>query len=135
MAPGLKKVLRSDFETALTRVPAALKAEGFGVLTEIDVADTLQRKIGAAFRRYRILGACNPALAHRVLQVDLDAGVMLPCNLIVYESDEGRAVVVAVDPLQTVAAREDPRIRAVAEEVRARLERVLAGLELAEGPR
>jgi uncharacterized protein (DUF302 family) len=135
MALGLKKTLRSDFETALARVPAALKAEGFGVLTEIDVADTLQRKIGAAFRRYRILGACNPGLAHRVLQVDLDAGVMLPCNLIVYESDEGQAVVVAVDPLQTVAAREDPRIRALAEEVRTRLERVLAGLELAEGPR
>lgn len=133
MALGLKKVVRSDFETTLARVPTALQAEGFGVLTEIDVADTLKRKLGANFRRYRILGACNPALAHRVLEADLDVGVMLPCNVIVYEAEGGQTAVVAVDPLQTAAAREDPRIRAVAEEVHGKLERVLSALETQAG--
>ncbi|HEY7512282.1 MAG TPA: DUF302 domain-containing protein [Vicinamibacteria bacterium] len=129
MALGLKKNLQSDFETTLARVPQALAAEGFGVLTTIDVADTLKRKLGAEFRRYRILGACNPALAHRALKANLDVGVMLPCNVVVYEADEGGTVVVAMDPLQAPAARADPLIRGVAEEVRVKLERALEHLE------
>jgi uncharacterized protein (DUF302 family) len=129
MALGLKRVLRADFEAALITVPEALKAEGFGVLTEIDVADTLKKKLDVPFRRYRILGACNPALAHQALQANLDAGLMLPCNVIVYEGDDGRAVVTAVDPLQSQAAQQDLRIRGVAEVVRGKLEQVLSRLE------
>ncbi len=129
MALGLKKVLGSGFEDALVRVPAALKAEGFGVLTEIDVTDTLKKKLNVDFRRYRILGACNPPLAHQALQVDLEVGLMLPCNVIVYETDDGRAVVSAVDPTETPAAEHDLRIRGVAEVVREKLERVIARLE------
>jgi uncharacterized protein (DUF302 family) len=121
----MRKELRSGFDEALSRVPAALKEEGFGVLTEIDVKDTLAKKLGAEFRRYRILGACNPGLAHQVLQADLDVGVMLPCNVVVYEGDDGRAVVTAVDPVQTAAAVTNPAVRAVAETVREKLARVL----------
>ncbi|HEY6546269.1 MAG TPA: DUF302 domain-containing protein [Vicinamibacteria bacterium] len=126
---GLKRSLRCGFEEALVRVPAALKTEGFGVLTEIDVASTLKEKLNVDFRRYRILGACNPALAHQALQASLDVGLMLPCNVTVYEGDDGRAVVSAVDPVQTPVAQADPRIREVAELVRTKLERVLAGLQ------
>jgi uncharacterized protein (DUF302 family) len=128
MANALKKELRGGFEDALARMPEALKSEGFGILTEIDVADTLRKKLNVEFRRYRILGACNPSLAHRALEASLDVGTMLPCNVVVYESDDGRAIVSAVDPTETAAARSDPRIRDVAETVRAKLERVIAGL-------
>ena len=128
-AVGLKRGLRCGVEEALARVPEALKTEGFGILTEIDVADTLKKKLNVDFRPYRILGACNPALAHQALQASLDVGLMLPCNVTVYEGDDGRAVVSAVDPGQTPVARADPQIRKVAELVRAKLERVLARLE------
>jgi uncharacterized protein (DUF302 family) len=129
MTLGMEKVLAGGYDQALARIPEALKTEGFGVLTEIDVADTLKKKLGVDFRRYRILGACNPQLAHEALQARLDVGVMLPCNVIVYEGDDGRAVVVAVDPMETAAARQDQRIRGVAEVVRKKLQRVLAQLE------
>jgi uncharacterized protein (DUF302 family) len=128
-AVGLKRSLQCGFEAALARVPEALKTEGFGVLTEIDVADTLKKKLNVDFRRYRILGACNPALAYQALQANLDVGLMLPCNVTVHEGDDGRAVVSAVDPAQTPVAQADPQIRAVAYLVRAKLERVLARLE------
>jgi uncharacterized protein (DUF302 family) len=121
----MTKALRAGFDEALSRVPEALKEEGFGVLTEIDVRETLAKTIGAEFRRYRILGACNPGLAHQALRADLDAGVMLPCNVVVYEADDGHAVVTAVDPLQTAAAAASPGVRAVAETVREKLARVL----------
>ena len=97
------------------------------VLTQIDVKETLKQKIGADFRRYQILGACNPQLAHQALQAELEIGVMLPCNVIVYEGDDGKAVVVAVDPMQTVAAA-SPRLAPIATEVRQRLTRVLEKL-------
>ncbi len=126
---GIRRVLRSRYEEALERVPEALKSEGFGVLTEIDVRDTLKKKLGVDFRRYKILGACNPPLAHRALEAELEVGLLLPCNIIVYETDDGRAVVTAIDPMQTIAARSNPEIRRVAEEVRRKLERVVAGLE------
>jgi len=126
---ALKKALGCSFDAALSRVPDALKSEGFGVLTEVDIADTLKKKLGVEFRRYRILGACNPPLAHEALQVDLEVGLMLPCNVIVYEGDDGKAMVAAVDPTEMPAARRDPRIREVAERVRAKLERVVARIE------
>lgn len=124
---GIKKTLTITFDEALVAVPAALKAEGFGILTEIDVQRTLDEKLKVPFRRYRILGACNPPLAHRALTLELDAGVMLPCNFIVYEGDDGRAVVTAVDPMQTLA-RDHPGLQSVAREVQEKLARVVANL-------
>ncbi len=128
--PGfaLRKQTRSTYEDVLARIPELLKAEGFGVLTEIDVKATLKTKIGAEFRKYRILGACNPQLAHRVLQTDLEIGTMLPCNVVVYEGDDGHAVVLAIDPSQAIAAA-NPAVRPVADEVKQRLERVLGKVE------
>ena len=113
----------ADAEAA---VRVTLADNGFGVLTEIDVRDTLRAKLGVEFRRYKILGACNPSLAHRALQTELQIGVMLPCNVIVYD-DGDHAVVTAVDPMQTIAAQ-DERLRPIADEVRGRLTRVLERL-------
>ncbi len=96
------------------------------MLTEIDVQATLRAKLGVGFRRYKILGACNPTLAHQALSADLGAGVMMPCNVTVYE-DGARTVVTAVDPMETFAAS-DPALRPIAEQVRSKLERVLARL-------
>jgi len=126
MTPGMKRTLQSSYDEALLQVVEALKTEGFGVLTEIDVRDTLQKKLGVEFRRYKILGACNPALAHRALQAELDVGLMLPCNVVVYE-EEGHAVVTAIDPMQTIAAQH-PELLAIAGEVRGKLARVLERL-------
>jgi uncharacterized protein (DUF302 family) len=126
MTPGIQKILPLDYTAVLAKLPEALKSEGFGILTEIDVRDTLQAKLGVDFRRYKILGACNPQLAHRALQAELGAGVMLPCNFVVYE-DAGKTVVIAVDPLQTLAASSDA-LRPIATEVRAKLQRVLEHL-------
>jgi len=125
---GIRKDLRASYEDTLVAVPAALREEGFGVLTEIDVAQTLKQKIDVDFRRYKILGACNPTFAHRVLSLQLDAGVMLPCNVIVYERDGGGATVIAVDPMQTIAAQVGGELEKIAREVRAKLERVVARL-------
>jgi uncharacterized protein (DUF302 family) len=124
--PGftLKKTTSAGYDEVLAKVPELLKAEGFGVLTEIDVQATLKAKIGADFRRYKILGACNPQLAHQVLATDLEVGAMLPCNVVVYEGDDRKAVVLAIDPLQTVAAA-NPAVKRFAEEVRERLSKVL----------
>ena len=127
MSFQIRKELKTSYEEVVAKLPEALKAEGFGVLTEIDVRDTLKKKIGVDFRRYKILGACNPPLAHRALSAVLDVGVMLPCNVIVYEGDDGRAVVTAIDPMETIAAQE-PALKPIAEEVRARLGRVLERL-------
>jgi uncharacterized protein (DUF302 family) len=127
MAFSMKRTLESTFDEALQRVPEALKSEGFGVLTEIDVKQTLKNKLGVDFRRYKILGACNPPLAHEALSTELEAGVMLPCNVVVYEGDDGRAVVLAVDPMQTMAAG-DSRLSPLAAAVREKLERALARL-------
>ena len=125
---GIQKTLDLGFDEALAKVPEALKAEGFGVLTEIDVQATLKKKLDVDFRRYRILGACNPPFAHRALQHSLDVGMLMPCNVIVYETDDGKAVVSAVDPMQTMAAQGDAAIQPLAEEVQRRLERVVASL-------
>jgi len=124
MTPGIRRELAISYDEALARVPEALKSEGFGVLTEIDVAATLKKKLDVDFRRYKILGACNPALAHKALGVMLEIGVMLPCNVIVYERDDGGATVVAIDPSLTMAAQ-DPRLAEIAAEVRQRLVRVI----------
>lgn len=126
MTTGIRKTLAIGYDAALAKLPEALRSEGFGVLTEIDLRDTLRAKLGVDFRRYKILGACNPQLAHRALQADLEAGVMLPCNVVVYE-DGDHAVVTAIDPMQTIA-QHDAQLRPIAEDVRARLQRVLERL-------
>lgn len=126
---GLKKTLSLPVERADELVREALGHEGFGVLTEIDVERTLQAKLGVEFRPYRILGACNPPLAHRALSEELDIGLLLPCNVVVYQGeDEGTSIVAILDPKQqlAIAGRED--LAPLAEEVRSRMERVLASL-------
>jgi uncharacterized protein (DUF302 family) len=124
---GIRKRVAKAFDDVLARVPDALAAEGFGVLTRIDVKETLKQKIGVEFRRYQILGACNPKLAHQALTHDPGIGSMLPCSVAVWEEDGGTTTVTAVDPLQTIAAA-DPALRPIAVEVRARLARVIAAL-------
>ena len=125
---GIQKTLDMGFDDALTKIPEALKSEGFGVLTEIDVQQTLKKKLDVNFRRYRILGACNPPFAHKALQHSLDVGMLMPCNVIVYEADDGRTVVSAVDPMQTMAAQGDPEMRPLADAVQQKLKKVVDSL-------
>ena len=127
---GLKRIVNHSYAETLSRLTEALKTEGFGILTEVDIKDTLKKKIDVDFRRYKILGACNPQLAHRALSADPDLGVMLPCNVAVYEQTPESTVVIAVDPLQTVAATRGPELSALVEEVRAKLGRALDKLAL-----
>ena len=126
---GIRKALRATYDEALARVPEALKSEGFGVLTEIDIQSTLKQKLGVDFRRYKILGACNPPFAHEALQEDLAVGLMLPCNVVVYEGDDRRAVVMAIDPTQTVATTGNPKLGKLADKVKQKLARAIAKLE------
>lgn len=129
MSFQMRKELRSSYEEVVAKLPEALKAEGFGVLTEIDIKDTLKKKLGVDFRRYKIIGACNPPLAHQALQTELEIGLMLPCNLIVYETESGGSVVSAVDPARTMATVGNPRLIELASAVRDKLSRVLARIE------
>jgi uncharacterized protein (DUF302 family) len=123
--PDESSAAREPFCSALGS--DALKKEGFGIIAEIDLQQTFKSKLGADFRRYRIFGACNPSFALRALQEDLRVGVLLPCNVVLYEKDDGTAVVGAVDPMQTVGAQGDGELARLAADVGARLERVLAG--------
>jgi uncharacterized protein (DUF302 family) len=122
---GMHKEVRTSFDDALVRVSEALKSEGFGVLTEIDVQATLKKKLDVNFRRYKILGACNPPFAYRALEASLDVGLLLPCNVVVYEKDPGTVHIAAVDPLETVAARGGEELEGVAREVHDKLARVI----------
>ncbi len=124
---GIRRRVQGTYDEVLARVPPALQAQGFGVLTRIDVQRTLQEKLGAAFRRYEILGACNPRYAHRALTADPGVGALLPCSVAVWEEDDGTVTVNAVDPLQTLAAA-DPALAGIAGEVRAALGRALDAL-------
>ena len=125
MDDSLRKVVDAPYDDTLARVPPALQTEGFGVLTEIDVKDTLHKKLGVDFRRYKILGVCNPGLAHQALQADLEVGLMLPCNVVVYEDGPRTTVVMAIDPTQTIVAQGQAGVRSVAEAVRTKLQRVI----------
>ena len=120
--------LELPYEQAVERVTAALMEQGFGVLTEIDVRATLKKKLDADFRRYVILGACNPPLAHQALQAETEIGLLLPCNVIVYEADGG-SVVSIVDPLSMLGVVESPALEPVADEARSRLRKVADALE------
>jgi len=126
---GIKKTLDLSFDQALARVPEALGTEGFGVLTEIDVQGTLKQKLGVEFRRYRILGACNPPFAHQALTEDLEVGLMLPCNVVVYEGDDGRAVVLGMDPTKTVGVTGNAKLFELAATVRDKIARALSTLD------
>jgi uncharacterized protein (DUF302 family) len=119
------KTLEAGFDETVTRTVDALKREGFGIITEIDVKDTFKKKINADFRNYRILGACNPKLAHEALQLEDKVGTMLPCNVVVQDAGPGRTEVAAIDPVASMQAIENPRLKEAAERVRARLKSVI----------
>lgn len=116
------------YAEAVERIKAALKDEGFGVLTEIDVQATLKEKIGAEFRPYTILGACNPRLAHRALEATLEVGALLPCNVVVYEDSEGGSTISIFDPATGMSTLALAELEPVANEARERLNRALAAL-------
>ena len=124
----LGTVLPLEFEEAIRRVTEALKREGFGIITEIDVTATLKSKLGVEFRPYRILGACNPALAHEALLLEDKVGTMLPCNVIVQELAPGRVEVAAVDPVASMMAIDNPDLHAKAAAVRAKLKQAIDSL-------
>ena len=126
MSYHFSKRLDVPFDQAVTRVTETLKREGFGVLTDIDVRATMKAKLGEDFRPYRILGACNPQLAHRALQLEDKIGTMLPCNVIVQHAD-GAVEVSAVDPVASMQAIGNPGLAELANEVQARLKRVVEG--------
>jgi uncharacterized protein (DUF302 family) len=122
----ISRVIEGRFDETIARVTEALKAEGFGVLTEIDVSATLKAKLGEDFRPYRILGACNPGLAFRALSAEDKIGVMLPCNVIVQSRGEGRVEVSAIDPSVSMQTVGNPALTEIAATVRDKLKKVVA---------
>ncbi len=122
------KIVRMPFDDAIRRVSDELKNEGFGILTEIDVQQTLKKKLNVDFRRYRILGACNPHFAYQALQAENKIGTMLPCNVVVQETTGGDIEVSAIDPVASMQAIENPTLGKTAEQVRAKLRKVIESL-------
>ena len=122
------KTLTLGFEEAVRRTIQALKTEGFGIITEIDVKDTLKKKINVDFRNYRILGACDPTLAHEALQLDDKVGTMLPCNVVVQDVGGGKTEVAAIDPVASMQAIENPKLKDAAGKVQAKLCKVIENL-------
>lgn len=125
---GYSTTLSVSYESALVKVAEALKKEGFGILTEIDVKETLKNKLGIDFKKYKILGACNPPLAHRALSQEAELGLFLPCNVIVYENEQGKTVVTAVDPDVSLGRIENPKLEPIAREVGEKLRTVIQSL-------
>ena len=125
---GFQSTLNLPYETALEKVIEALKAEGFGILTNVDVKETMKNKLNVDFRKYRILGACNPPLAHKALIARPDVGLLLPCNIIVYEEGD-TTIVNIIDPLSMTNFIQDPALESVAEEARQRLKRVSEAIQ------
>jgi uncharacterized protein (DUF302 family) len=125
---GFQSTLNMPYEMALEKVTEALKAEGFGILTSIDVKETMKKKLDVDFRKYTILGACNPPLANRSLNARLDVGLLLPCNVIVYEEGAG-TVVNIIDPMSMVNFIHDEALEVVAREAAERLKRVSAAIQ------
>ncbi len=127
-AYGIRREIDRPYDEALDRTRKALSAEGFGVLSEIDIKAKLKEKLGVDFKRYAILGACNPPLAHKALQAEPEIGLLLPCNVIVYEESAKRSVVAAIDPDSMVSVTANPRLAEIAKDAKARLERALAAV-------
>lgn len=128
MAYHISKIVDGPFDAVIDRVGNALKSEGFGILSDIDVAATLAKKLDVTFRPYRILGACNPGLAYRALQTENKIGTMLPCNVIVQEYPDGRVEASAVDPVASMQAIENPDLKPLASEVQTKLRTVIESL-------
>ncbi len=127
IAYGYGRILETPFEVAVASAREALKAEGFGVLCEIDVREKLREKLGVEFPKYLILGACNPPLAHQALQREMDLGLLLPCNVVVYE-EAGKCVVGAIDAEKMLSVVGNPELSKVAEQVNDRLRKVIDSL-------
>ena len=125
---GFGTALAMPFDEAVARTKAALKEEGFGVLTRIDVSATMKAKLGKDFRPYTILGACNPTLAFEALQIEDKVGTMLPCNVVVQETGPGKVEVAAIDPVASMQAIDNPRMKEAAQAVREKLARVIERL-------
>lgn len=128
MSYYFSKIVNEDFDKAIEKVTGKLKEEGFGVLTEIDVKATLKKKLDVDFKKYKILGACNPPFAYKALQAEDKIGIMLPCNVIVEENNDGKVEVSAVDPIASMQAVKNESLGAVAEEVRNKLKKVIDNL-------
>jgi uncharacterized protein (DUF302 family) len=126
--PGTWKELSIGFDAAAERLPGALQAQGFGIITQIDLQQTFKAKLGVDFRRYRIFGACNPKLALEVVQKEPHLGLLLPCNVVLYEREDGIAMLGAIDPVQTLGAG-TPAIESVARAVAEKLLQVLAAMD------
>jgi uncharacterized protein (DUF302 family) len=128
MSYYFSKILNIYFDEAISKVTDALKKEGFGILTDIDVKETLKKKLNVDFKKYRILGACNPPFAYQALQAEDKIGTMLPCNVVVQEFADGSVEVAAVDPVASMQAIDNPKLRDVAEQVRMKLKKVIDSL-------
>jgi len=125
MTYSIARMVPMDFDTAVARITATLKQEGFGILSDIDVQATLKAKLGADMPAYRILGACNPAFAHQALQLEKHLGVLLPCNVVVREQTAGLTEVVAIDPVASLGRVDNAALAPLATEVRQRLQRAV----------
>ena len=119
------KTIRAEFDDAVSGIKQALKDEGFGILTEIDVRDTLKKKLDVEFRNYRILGACNPPFAYKALQAEDKIGTMLPCNVVVQETADGRVELAAIDPVAAMQAIGNPELREIAEAIGQKLKKII----------
>lgn len=128
MSYYFSKTLNTSFDIAIARVTEELQKEGFGILTQIDVKETLKKKLDVDFHQYRILGACNPSFAYKALQAEDKIGTMMPCNVIVQEHGEGNVEVAAVDPIASMQAVDNPGLRGIAEQVQGKLKAVIANL-------
>ena len=128
MSYYFSKTLNVPFDEAVERVTQELKKEGFGILTDIDVKATLKKKLDVDFKKYRILGACNPPFAYRALQAEDKIGTMLPCNVIVQEHTEGTVEVSAIDPVASMQAIRNPKLQDIAEQIQAKLKAVIGSL-------